>query len=109
MSECQCKTFPMARGEADCPNHRSLTVMLDDGTVSTLTLDEITADRAVVRSTVEGQPDETEVFERRCAGMSRRGEPYGVVSWRHPGSGPSLADWRVRQWLDALAPEVSAR
>ena len=87
-----------APDQADCPNHRSLTVQLDDGTVAVLTLDEITPDRAVVRSTV------TEVFERRCAGMAR-GEPYGIVSWRHPGPGPSLADWRVRQWLDSLAPE----
>jgi hypothetical protein len=87
-----------------------LTIGLPDGTASTLTVDTITPGRAVVRSTVPGQPDETEVFERRCGGKIR-GEPFGVVAWRHAcsdsGAKMSLADWRVRQWLDSLTSEVA--
>jgi hypothetical protein len=76
-----------------------LLIAMQDGTVSTLTVDEITTDRAVVRSTIEGRPDETKVFERRRAGKSQR-EQFGVFSWRHALS-DSLADCRVRDWLDA--------
>jgi hypothetical protein len=93
--------------ERDCPNHRSLTIELPDGTVSTLTVDKITSRRAVVRSTIAGQPDKLVTFERRHPGRPRPGEPAGLDTWRWPGLYASLADWRVRQWLDSLAPEVT--
>jgi hypothetical protein len=80
---------------------QSLTIEMPDGRASVLTVDEITTDRAVVRSTMDGEPDETDVLERRAAG-THHGKPFGLVAWRHRGTAMTLADWRVREWLEAM-------